>query len=217
MENNNNFDTAQKPSIKPSRFVEVCLGIAIAILLNLLFNTIFQVVNIPSKNKMTEYSEAMKECNGIANIERGLVTKEMCLDEEGVWSEREDYNRTTVVNGEEVKITGTCSLQEQAGECRAKVQEKYPPEDYRYSSSRSSSNPIKFYGGVSVGVILIVASLFVSIFPLTLGFALGGILLLVSSTARYWMMLGSIGKLVLFALGLGVLIFIAIKKFRTKK
>lgn len=215
---NNNIHSGETIKIlnKPSRFVEVCLGIAIAILLNLLFNTIFGMIPLQSKNSITSYQEGMKKCAEISSESRNLVTKEMCLNQEGVWDERENYNKTTVVDGKEVQITGTCSLGSQYNQCVSEVKEDYPTGSSVYSSSRFS-NPIKLYGGVGVGILLIVGSLFIGIFPLTLGFSLGGIFMLMSSTAKYWVILGDMGRLILFVMGLGILIFVAIKKFRVKK
>lgn len=200
------------------------VAIALIIIINLIYTYGLKLFFTPDPFSNNSTSEQMKEqqaCSEIYNEGNKLVTKEMCLTEDGIWTEYTDtayQTQYTNIDGIEVKITGRCDLSNKAQECQNKLQKKYGsyygnPYDY---GNNSNYDRTKFFAGVGFGVIILIISIFI---PATLSIigislAIGGVLVLVRSTFNFWSYFSDIWKFSILLIAFVALIFIVIKKLR---
>lgn len=170
---------------KNFNFVRVSIIIAIIIVMNLFFNYAVSLV----------YKEPIFE-NFVKSpqVVETITTKEKCVSVGGQWSE----NATPVGKGK-TEVEGYCN-------------ENYTKQ-LNYENARKVYEKKVFITLVILGVMSLVLAGFVSISVLSISFAWGGVLSLIIASMRYWSQADNWAKVVILALALGLLIWLAIKKF----
>ncbi len=176
---------SQAPERKTSKFVHVSIIIAIVIVLNLFSNYTASLIY-----KEPVYSSYVKPMQVVEEVK----TKEKCVSIGGQWSE----NSYPVEKGQ-TKVEGYCDT------------------DYtnrlNYDKAHSSYEKKVFITLIIFGVLLFVLAGFVSVLILSISFAWGGVLSLIIASVRYWSLADNVAKVIILALALGLLIWLAVKKF----
>lgn len=170
---------------KPSKFVHVSIIIAIVIVLNLLSNYAVSLVY-----KEPVYDNFVKPTQVVEEIS----TKEKCISVGGQWSE----NAYPTEKGK-TKIEGYCNS-------------NYTNQ-LNYDKARASYEKKVFITLIVIGVLLLLLAGFVTIQILSISFAWGGVLSLIIASIRYWSLADGVSKVVILALALALLIWLAVKKF----
>lgn len=173
------------PEKKPSKFVHISIIIAIVIVINLFSNYAVSLVY-----KEPTYDNFIKPTQVVENI----TTKEKCLQVGGQWSE----NAYPAEKGQ-TKIDGYCNA------------------DYtnqlNYQKARDSYEKKVFITLIIFGVLLLVLAGFIAIQILSIAFAWGGVLSLIIASIRYWSSADTLFKVIILAIALILLIWLAVKKF----
>lgn len=170
---------------KNMKFVHVSIIVAIVIVLNLFANyTVSLLFKEPA------YESFVKPTQVIENV----ATKDKCVSVGGQWSEN-------VYPAEKglTKVEGYCNV-------------NYTNE-LNYQKARASYEKKVFITLIVFGVLLLVSAGFIAIQILAISFAWGGVLSLIIASIRYWSLADSISKVVILALALALLIWLAVKKF----
>lgn len=189
-----NKPTNKESAIEPRKNPKVLvwsLIVAIIIVTNLFFNYVISLV----------YTEPSYDKFCPAEIySRAYDTKGQCLENGGMWSEQ-------VVPVEEVK--GKTSTKTQiTGYCNA-----------TYTCQKSYDTAHKLYVRnvfiilVSLGVLVLVAGAFVGVSLLSIAFSWSGVLSIVIASIRYWGDADSLIRVLILAVALAALIWLAVKKF----
>ena len=173
------------PEKKPSKFVQVSIIVAIVIVLNLFSNyAVSLVYNEPA------YEDFIKPEQIVENV----PTKDKCVSIGGQWNEfsyPDEKGRT--------KVDGNCNS-------------NYTNQ-LNYDKARASYEKKVFITLIIFGVLLLALAGFLSIAILSISFAWGGVLSLIIASIRYWSLADSIFKVIILALALVLLIWLAVKKF----
>lgn len=170
---------------KPFNFVKVSIIVAIIIVMNLLFNYGVSLVF-----KEPVYNDFIKP----AQVVEPITTKDKCIAIGGQWSE----NATPVGKGK-TEVEGYCN-------------ENYTKQ-LNYENARKVYEKKVFITLVVLGVLFLASAGFIAISILSIAFAWGGVLSLIIASIRYWSQADNLAKVVILALALGLLIWLAIKKF----
>ena len=185
MENTSKPIAPQQP-----RLVKASIIIAIVIVMNLFFNYVISLVyNEPS------YDQFIKSTQVVENI----TTKEKCLTIGGQW------NENTYPNPQYASPKGTTPIK---GYC-----------DPNYTNQKNYESALKVYNRnvfitlVSLGVVVLVIGAFIQLSVLSIAFVWSGVLSLIIASMRYWSSADTIIKVIILAVALGTLIWLAIKKF----
>jgi len=172
---------------KQTSFVKISIVVAIVIVMNLFFNytvsLIFKEPVMESFIKPTQVVEA-------------IVSKDKCISVGGQWSENMAPNP---VEKGKTQIEGYCN-------------ENYTNQ-LNYENARKVYEKKVFITLVVLGIISLIAAGFLAISILSVAFAWGGVLSLIIASMRYWSQADNLAKVVILALALGILIWLAIKKF----
>lgn len=169
----------------PSRFVKVSIIVAIVIVMNLFFNYgVSLVFNEPS------YDQYIKTPQVVQNIS----TKEKCVAIGGGWSENVYPNEKG-----KTEISGYCDP-------------NYTNQK-NYEQARKVYEKKVFITLLSLGILSLILGGFLSLTILSISFAWGGVLSLIIASMRYWSLADSISKVIILAIALGLLIWLAVKKF----
>lgn len=171
-----------------SKITRWSLVIGIIITLNLFFNYAITLVY-----KAPEYDAYFTRPQVVEQI----TTREACVGVGGQWTEDSAYKTPENTNP---KITGYCD------------------PDYtkrlQYDEARKIYEKNVFITLVVLGVItLILGILFPMQAVLAPAFSWGGVLSLIIASVRYWSMADNLLKVIILAVALGALIFVAIRKF----
>lgn len=185
MENNTTqVNTVQN---KSSKWVHASIVVAIVIVMNLFFNyAISLVFNEP------EYNDYIKP----SQVVESPVSKDACLKVGGQWSENVYPVESTKTKPQ---IEGYCN-------------ENYTNQ-LNYDKARANYEKKVFITLISLGIISLVVAGFIAIQILSIAFAWGGVLSLIIASVRYWSVADNIAKVIILAIALGLLIWLAIKKF----
>lgn len=186
------MENTQKVAMpQQSHLVKASIIIAIVIVMNLFFNYVVSLIY-----SEPIYDQFVKSAQVVENIS----TKEKCLAIGGQWNEN-NYQNMQPVSSKETLLTvkGYC--------------------DQNYTNQKNYDNARKIYDRnvfitlVSVGVVVIAIGLFVNISILAIAFVWGGVLSLIVASMRYWSSADNLVKVIILAVALGTLIWLAIKKF----
>lgn len=173
------------PEKKSSKFVQVSIIIAIVIVINLFSNYAVSLVY-----KEPIYENFIKPTQVVENI----ATKEKCISIGGQWSE----NVYPADKGQ-TKVDGYCNA------------------DYtnqlNFQKAKDSYEKKVFITLIIFGVLLLALAGFMSIQILSISFAWGGVLSLIIASIRYWSSADTLFKVIILALALALLIWLAVKKF----
>ncbi len=170
---------------KSLKFVHVSIIVAIVIVLNLLSNYAVSLIY-----KEPAYETFVKPTQVVEDIKN----KDKCIAIGGQWSE----NAYPVEKGQP-KVEGYCN-------------NNYTNQ-LNYDKARIAYEKKVFITLIILGVLLIAIAGFLSIQILTISFAWGGVLSLIIASIRYWSLADDFIKVIILALALVLLIWIAVKKF----
>ncbi len=172
---------------KQSNFVKISIIIAIVIVMNMFFN--YTVSLVYKEPVMDNYIKP-------AQVVEAITTKDKCIRVGGQWSE--NAYPSPVAKGQ-TEVQGYCN-------------ENYTNQ-INYDIARKVYEKNVFITLISLGVISLIAGGFISISILSIAFAWGGVLSLIIASMRYWSQADNLAKVIILALALGILIWLAIKKF----
>lgn len=185
MENNTTqINTAQN---KSSKAVHASIIVAIVVVMNLFFN--YSVSLIFSEPVYDTYFKT-------SQVVEPPTTKDSCLKVGGQWSENVYPAEPTKTSPQ---ISGYCN-------------ENYTNQ-INYDKARASYEKKVFITLISLGIISLAVAGFITIQILSIAFAWGGVLSLIIASMRYWSVADNIAKVVILAIALGLLIWLAVKKF----
>jgi hypothetical protein len=171
-----------------SHFVKVSLIVAIVIVLNLFFNyAVSFVYNEPS------YDQFIKPVQVVDQI----TTKDSCLAIGGQWTESNGVEQIPTKTNP--KISGYCDP-------------NYTNQK-NYDAARKVYDRNVFITLVVLGIASILAGVFVTLSVLAISLSWGGVLSLVIASMRYWNSADKLFKVIILALALCTLIWVAVKKF----
>jgi len=172
---------------KQSSFVKFSIIIAIVIVMNLFFNyAVSLVYNEPVMDSFTKPAQVVE----------AITTKEKCISVGGQWSE--NVYPDPALKGK-TQLEGYCN-------------ENYTKQ-LNYETARKAYEKKVFITLVVLGIVSLVSGGFITISILSIAFAWGGVLSLIIASMRYWSQADNLAKVLILALALGILIWLAIKKF----
>lgn len=170
---------------KKSKFVQVSIIVAIVIVLNLFSNyAVSLIYNEPNHDTYVNRTQVIEN----------ISNKDACISVGGQWNE----NVYPTEKGK-TKIEGICDP-------------NYTNE-LNFQKDRASYEKKVFVTLIIFGVILLVASGFLSLQILSISSAWGGVLSLIIASTRYWTLADSLAKVIILAIALALLVWVAIKKF----
>lgn len=172
---------------KQSNFVKISIIIAIVIVMNMFFN--YAVSLVYKEPVMDNYIKP-------AQVVEAITTKDKCISVGGQWSE--NAIPSPVVKGQ-TEVQGYCN-------------ENYTNQ-LNYDAARKVYEKKVFITLISLSVLSLIAGGFISISILSIAFAWGGVLSLIIASMRYWSQADNLAKVIILALALGILIWLAVKKF----
>ena len=170
---------------KSSKLMRASIIVAIVIVMNLFFNYAVSLVY-----KEPAYDAFIKP----AQVVEAITTKEACLKVGGQWSE----NIYPVEKGRP-QVQGYCN-------------ENYTKQ-LEYDAVRKVYERNVFITLVALGVISLVTAGFLAVPILSVAFAWGGVLSFIIASIRYWSQADTLAKVIILAVSLGILIWLAVKKF----
>jgi|SRR3989344_413159 len=173
-----------------SKVLQWSLIIGIVIVLNLFFN---YALSLAYKHPLYE-----NFCPNTAQVIDAINTKEECLAQGGQWNEN-DYNR--LVPAEKIAVKGYCDTQ---FTCRGD-----------YDSARRVYDRNVFITLVLLGALCVVVGNFLKgNILISIALSLAGVLSFIIASMRYWSSADDLIKVIILAIALGILIWVAMKKFR---
>lgn len=128
------------------------------------------------------------------------VTAESCVSAGGQWTNN---------NLAPTEITKAIKDGQPIGWCDANF-----TCNQQFNDAHSVYNRNVFLILVVVGIIILTIGIFIPIEVLSLGFAWSGVIALIIAAIRYWSDANNVLKLIVLAVALGVLIWLAVKKMR---
>ena len=170
---------------KQSNFVKVSIIVAIVIVMNLLFN--YAVSLIYQEPIFDNYVKP-------SQVVQTITTQEKCVSVGGQWTE----NATPTEKGK-TQIQGYCN-------------ENYTNQ-LNYENARKIFEKKVFITLIILGIISLISAGFIAIQILSIAFSWGGVLSLFIASVRYWSQADNWAKVIILAVALGILIWLAIKKF----
>ncbi len=170
---------------KQSNFVKVSIIVAIVIVMNLFFNYAVSLVY-----KEPAYDSYFKT----SQVIEAVTTKDKCVSVGGQWNES-----ITPVEKGKTEIQGYCDV-------------NYTKQ-IDYNNARKIYEKKVFITLIILGIASLISGGFISIPVLSVSFAWGGVLSLIVASMRYWSQADNLAKVVILALALGILIWLAVKKF----
>ena len=187
------YNTPTMETQKKSRFLKVAVIIGIVVVLNLFFNYALSLIyKSPDYLTFCPNSQVVKQ----------VATQEECVSIGGQW----DANSTVV----SVEKGNLATPAQPAGYCNQNYtcQKKFDEASRIYN--RNVFIALVILGAVSLIVgVLLSANVVVSS-----GLAYGGVLSFIIASIGYWSSADDLIKVVILAIALALLIYIAIKKFK---
>lgn len=177
-----------KVETKTHSFVRLSIIVAIVIVMNLFFNYAVSLVY-----KEPVYENFIKPTQVVNTIS----TKDECLKIGGQWSENVYPNEKG-----KTEVKGYCD-------------ENYTKQK-NYNAAMKVYEKKVFITLVVLGVASLVLAGFVGVALLSVSFAWGGVLSLLIASIRFWSEADNLAKVIILALALGLLIWLAVKKFNTQ-
>jgi hypothetical protein len=170
---------------KKPKFVQISIIVAIIIVLNLFSNYAVSLFF-----KEPNYDSYIKKTQVIENI----PNKDACISIGGQWNE----NVYPTEKGK-TKSEGYC--------------DPNYTNSIKFEKDRLSYEKKVFITLIIFGVGLIASSGFLAVQILSVSFAWGGVLSLIIASMRYWSLADSLVKVIILAIALALLIWLAVKKF----
>ncbi len=179
------METKQTPS-----FLSWAVAVAIVIIANLFFY--YAIATVYHEPKFDSFCPVRNE---------QYTTPEQCVTAGGQWSQ---YQMGPKEVTEAVKGNQPLGYCDPNFTCQK-----------TYDSAHSIYNRNVFLALIIISIIVIGVGLFISIDVLSLGFTWAGVVSLLIASIRYWSDANNISKLIILALALAVLIWLAVKRMRT--
>lgn len=181
----------ETPQSRPTKVLKWSLIIGIVIVLNLFYNySLSLVFSAPEYNNFCIQKQ----------VTVAPETQEACIAQGGAWTSYPE----SVQNGQETspKAKGYCDVYY---ECQKK-----------YTDARTAYEKNVFVSLVVVGVLTFIAGIFLaSNEVLSISLSLGAVLNFVVASVRYWGEANDLVKVFILAIALGILMWIASKKFNS--
>ena len=178
-------NTQHKP-VTQSRFVRTSLTVAIIIVMNLFFNyAVSLIYNEPTYDQFVTSPQVLQN----------ITTEGGCVSVGGQWT----VNTPTTIDKKTTALQGYC--------------------DPNYTNQKAYEAAVKIYDRnvfitlVILGIISIVIGSFVTVSVIPAAFSWAGVLSLIIASMRYWGSAGKLLKVGILACALGILIWLAVKKF----
>jgi uncharacterized protein YqhQ len=187
MEHNTHTQDTKNSSYHTSMIAKSAITVALVLVINMFFNYAVSFV-YPEP----EYTAYVPDSLHIENPR----TEALCVEKGGQWtaSQEEDISQKNTQ-----KSGGYCNVTYKAQKA--------------YDTARKEYDKAVFMILVVLGVISLVASVFVHASVLPVAFSWAGVVSLLIASVRYWGSAGKLTKLVLLASALCALIWLAVKKF----
>ncbi len=190
-----------KKQEKTSKILKWVLALAIVIVLNLFFTySIKLIYHTPTYDNFCPRQQVTEE----------IKTKEACLDKGGAWTEDSYYGKPVPTDRPEPIMISPSKESAQTGYC-----------DQNFTCSKNLEQATKLYNRnffivlVILGMLSIALSIFLrSIWVVSIGLALGGVISLIIGSARYWSDMNDYLRVIILALALISLIWLGVKKFK---
>lgn len=186
----NNTTQINTTPTKSGKVVHVSIIVAIVIVMNMFFN--YSVSLIFSEPVSSDYFKT-------SQVVEPLTTKESCLKVGGQWNGGEEYTNPKDKSMPVSSYSPYCN-------------ENYTNQ-INFDKAVASYSQKVFIVLISLGIISLIVAGFITIQILSIAFAWGGVLSLIIASMRYWSVADNIAKVVILAIALGLLIWLAIKKF----
>ena len=170
---------------KQSNFVKISIIVAIVIVMNMFFN--YGVSLIFKEPVMDSYIKPTQ-------VLETILSKDKCISVGGQWSENVNLN-----DKGKTQIEGYCN-------------ENYTNQ-LNYDNARKVYDRKVFVTLIILGVLSLISAGFIGIQILSIAFAWSGVLSLFIASVRYWSEADNWAKVVILAVSLGILIWLAVKKF----
>ncbi len=168
-----------------NKIVKWVVILSIVIVANVFFNyTLSLVFNSPEYDEYCSYEKTSMMING----------KDACEQEGGVW--------------EPAPRPGSTSLEDPTGFCNM-----YTKCQNEYEISNESYEQNVFISLIAIGILLIVASFVIKNPILPTALALTALLNFLIATVRYWAYSNELLRVLILAIALVALFYVAIKKF----
>ncbi len=179
-----------------NKFSKWALILGIIVVLNLLFNYGVSLVY-----KEPVYEDYFPQ----QQIVEQITNKEECLKAGGQWSENQKY---VSVDGTASPVPVDSNGNRVTGYCNADFTKQQEFNDARKVYDRNV-----FITLVILGVLCVIIGAFMSIELLSTALSWGGVLSFIIASMRYWTSADNLVKVIILAIALGALIWLAIKKF----
>ena len=167
--------------------MKVSIIVAIVVVMNLFFNyAVSLVYKEPVMDSFIKNTQVVK----------AITSKDDCVSVGGQWSE--NAIPSPVIKGQ-TQIEGYCN-------------ENYTNQ-LNYENARKVYEKKVFITLIILGIISLISGGFIGISILSISFAWGGVLTLIIASMRYWSQADNWAKVIILAIALGILIWLAIKKF----
>ncbi len=190
MDTMNNNNTNEQNTNKGKGFLKWAIILGIVIVLNLFFNYAISLVY-----KAPAYEDYFKP----GQVVEPITNKTDCLNVGGQWTEGDPRYQNTPTDTKTPASLGYCN------------------PDYtkqmQYDSVVKTYNRNIFIILVVLGVASLVGAIFFTNVLLSTAFSWGGVLSLIVASIRYWGDANKLFQVIILAMALGGLIWIAIKKF----
>jgi len=173
-----------------TKLVRASIVVAIVIVMNMFFN---YAVSLVFKEPI--YTDYYKNAQVIAPP----TTKDSCISVGGQWNETSYPATVQPAKETQPKIQGYCN-------------ENYT-NDLNYQTALKSYEKKVFITLLTLGIISLILGVFIGISLLAVAFTWGGVLSLIIASVRYWSVADNLSKVVILGLALGLLIWLAVKKF----
>jgi hypothetical protein len=177
---------------KQSKVLKWSLIIGIIIVLNLFFN---YALSLAYKNPVYENFCPAPTSQVVTNPD----TQKSCVDQGGQWTTNSYYGKPTAVG--EIQPVGYCDLQ---FTCRT-----------AFDSAQKVYDRNVFITLVLLGAICVAIGSFLTVNMLiSIALSLAGVLSFIIASMRYWGSADDLIKVIILAIALGILIWVAVKKFK---
>jgi hypothetical protein len=169
------------------------LAIGIVIVLNLFFNYTLSLI----------YKHPLYEafCPNTAQVVENVTTEKQCVENGGQWNPNAYYGPGTPTEVQKVSSPGYC---DQQFTCRN-----------NFESAQKVYDRNVFIALVVLGAIcLAIGSFFTGNVLISTALSLSGVLSFIIASMRYWSSADDLIKVIILAIALAILIWLAVKKFK---
>jgi hypothetical protein len=189
------MDTLPTEAKKGNAFTKWAMVIAIMVVLNLFFNYAISLVY-----KAPQYDDYIKP----AQVVEPVITKDDCLKVGGQWTDPDTrYENIPTPGMKSAPAVGYCDV-------NFTKQKEFNEAQKNYS--RTVFILLVVLGVISLGLSAVLANTILS-----LAFSWGGVLSIIIASIRYWSDADNLFKVIILAMALGALIWLAVKKFSSNK